>query len=699
MGEMQDRFRSLVAGTTTERARVRQFVAEKRPLDAEPDQERAADYVSRQIVLNLQGREAQVGPTNDLQAAWFLTSGAAARRAVGYLEVTYPTSIERGTGFLISPSLLMTNQHVIRDAAAARQTIVTFDNERDERNRPAQVTVFELDPDRCAVFSDERELDYAVIAIGARALGQGQIAEFGFCPISNRPDKHAIGMNVNIVQHPGGLPKMIALRNNILQYRTPRTLLYETDTDHGSSGAPVFNDAWEIVALHHYGEPFLERVDENGRPIPATINEGVRISTIYDDLAAKLPTLNAQAQALLREALSLADKAGPAMPDKKLSPPRPSGGLSESLPLRQEALMTTSDQEFRISVPLEITVRIGKAGSERSALAAGPVQAPTVEKTLARGAEGIRIDTDYASRKGYDSTFIPGVEIPLPAMSERLTRQIAPLRAGEPNAEKGVLKYEHFSVVLNKSKRIAIYSATNIDGRTYLSVNRDTGEVSNGAEGDRWFIDPRISETFYLKQDFYSAWSHYFDRGHLTRRTDPTWGTEEEAERANADTFHFTNCAPQHFRFNQTARFWQGAERYVLENGVLAADSGAHIVVFQGPIFNNQIDLWADEFQIPSSYFKIIVWKGRAGLKSVGLVVDQLPLMGEERRNLGQPRDLPAVNVAQWRVPIKSIESRTGLEFIGALRDADTIRDEEQPGVGEALIAVRSLDDLLPRQR
>ncbi|MGL1418995.1 DNA/RNA non-specific endonuclease, partial [Vibrio parahaemolyticus] len=87
------------------------------------------------------------------------------------------------------------------------------------------------------------------------------------------------------------------------------------------------------------------------------------------------------------------------------------------------------------------------------------------------------------------------------------------------------------------------------------------------------FRDPRVAAGSVLEQDFYSAWSTYFDRGHLTRRSDPSWGTPEEAERANADTFHFTNCSPQHFRFNQSATYWQGLERYVLENGVLAASS------------------------------------------------------------------------------------------------------------------------------
>jgi endonuclease G, mitochondrial len=44
----------------------------------------------------------------------------------------------------------------------------------------------------------------------------------------------------------------------------------------------------------------------------------------------------------------------------------------------------------------------------------------------------------------------------------------------------------------------------------------------SGAEGETWYKDPRISEAFFIDQTFYSGWSHYFDRGHLTRRTDPT---------------------------------------------------------------------------------------------------------------------------------------------------------------------------------
>jgi len=508
-------------------------------------------------------------------------------------------------------------------------------------------------------------------------------------------------MGVNIIQHPRGWPKMISVRNNILQYRTDRTLLYETDTEPGSSGSPVFNDTWELVALHHWGEPFLETKDENGNPIPTQINEGVRISAIYRDLEAKLETLPPEQRRLLEQVLAY-DRQIVSVPagGRQLSPPRPAPNPSESAIISPPgAIMTplSGAQELRVTVPVEITVRVG---TTPAAIPVGVqrIEPPPPAKVLTHAAEALQLDRDYSNRAGYDPRFILGLDLPLPQPNAALARQVAPLQQGEPNAARGELKYEHFSLKINKSKRIAVFTATNIDGATYLEVDRRTGQVSTGgSEGETWFKDPRISANFFLDQSFYSEWSDYFDRGHLTRRTDPTWGTSQQAERANADTFHFTNCSPQHFRFNQTTKYWQGAERYVLENGVLATDSPKRLCVFQGPVFDDRIDFWSGDVQIPSSFFKVIVWKSATGPKSVGLVVDQRSLLSETRRNLGQPQAVSAVDVSHWRLSITSIERRTGLDFGATVRDADTISHEGQPQVGEAQIMVKSFSDLLPR--
>jgi endonuclease G len=691
----KDQFVELVQETRDERDNVKKLVAEGRRQQAEPDSNRLRRFNERKVRKILPaGAESLQGPSIDLQGAIFLPEGAQIRRAVAYVEVNTPQTAEVGTGFMVSPQLFLTCQHVIRDVNAARGSQITFDREMDERGRPCATTTFLLDPDKFALFSDEHDLDYALVAVGSSNAGVGILGDFGCCALTDSPDKHVIGMNVNIIQHPRGWPKMISVRNNLLTARTGTTLLYETDTDEGSSGAPVLNDEWDLIALHHWGQPFLEKNDENGNPIPTTVNEGVRISAICRNLMSRLPSLPLPQQELLKEVFAKPAASGGGGPT--LSPPHPNPSDSEGKIVATKGKdmgRPSSNNEFTITLPLEITVRIGGPVSGGVEVASPALEAPA--KVLTRGAEALHIDANYQNRSGYVDDFIQNHVLPLPQPTGNLANQIAPLRPTEPNAAGGLLKYEHFSIKINKSKRMAMFTATNIDGETYLNVDRDTGLVS-GSEGETWYKDPRISESFCLNQPFFSAWSIYFDRGHLTRRTDPTWGTDELAERANADTYHFTNCSPQHFRFNQTTQYWQGAERYILENGLFAADSRKHLCVFQGPIFNSQVDRFADDIQIPSSFFKIVVWRGDNGLKAVGLIVDQLSLLDEKRVSLGPPHDVPFVDVSQWRVAIPQIETRTKLDFGEAVRNADTINAGDQPLVGgEAARPIRAFRDLL----
>jgi V8-like Glu-specific endopeptidase len=58
---------------------------------------------------------------------------------------------------------------------------------------------------------------------------------------------------VNIIQHPGGMPKQIALYHNMVVYSDGKRVQYLTDTMPGSSGSPVFDTNWRVVALHHSG--------------------------------------------------------------------------------------------------------------------------------------------------------------------------------------------------------------------------------------------------------------------------------------------------------------------------------------------------------------------------------------------------------------------------------------------------------------
>lgn len=69
-------------------------------------------------------------------------------------------------------------------------------------------------------------------------------------------------------------------------------------------------------------------------------------------------------------------------------------------------------------------------------------------------------------------------------------------------------------------------------------------------------------------------------QGHLVRRKDPMRGAE--FEKANRDTFHFTNCSPQHENFNQSSNLWLILENYILNH---ATNYQRKVAVFTGPIF------------------------------------------------------------------------------------------------------------------
>ena len=173
-------------------------------------------------------------------------------------------------------------------------TTVTFNRELDVASIPLEGTRFRLDPQRFFAASPEEMLDFAVIALGARIAGPATTESLGHCVLSPEPNKHVLGMNVNIIQHPRGNYKQVAIRNNLLTFRTDRALLYEADTEVGSSGAPVFSDLWGVVALHHFGKPSIAKLDAPGaRDVPVNANEGIRISAIHAALVAQpagLPT-------------------------------------------------------------------------------------------------------------------------------------------------------------------------------------------------------------------------------------------------------------------------------------------------------------------------------------------------------------------------------------------------------------------------
>ncbi|KMS76505.1 peptidase [Streptomyces viridochromogenes] len=255
--------------------------------------------------------ERILGVSKELQAWSFLPRGARAARTIARISVRENgRELPIGTGFLVSPRLLMTNHHVLTDADAARQCFVEFDAQVTVDNTPQPATRLELDPD--GFFVADARLDFALVLVAGGPDQRPPGETFGWNRLSAQLGKLVIGEPVNVIGHPMGRLKEIAVRDNMLQVRLDDFLHYKTDTEPGNSGSPVFNDQWEVVALHHSGVP---RTDGEGRvlrrdgqvwdpgdgddAIDWVSNEGVRISSILNHLSA-LP-LTPRQRALLAE--------------------------------------------------------------------------------------------------------------------------------------------------------------------------------------------------------------------------------------------------------------------------------------------------------------------------------------------------------------------------------------------------------------
>src|SRR5262249_4847912 len=138
------------------------------------------------------------------------------------------------------------------------------------------------------------ELDFALVAVA----GGDALTPFGYCPLIPREGKILIGDPINIIQHPMGEMKQIVVRANRLLDLPNKAALdlyahYEADTEPGSSGSPVFNDQWDVVALHHSGVPDTDKQGNlrgiDGKPWrngddPERLkwigNEGIRVSRL-----------------------------------------------------------------------------------------------------------------------------------------------------------------------------------------------------------------------------------------------------------------------------------------------------------------------------------------------------------------------------------------------------------------------------------
>ena len=535
---------------------------------------------------------------SDLLDVNYLDLGRLASQSVCRIQVrdSVGRNLGHGTGFMITPELLLTNNHVLDSVERSKRSLAEFNFEDDHNFMPKPVKIFPIDPLR--FFYTNVDLDFTLVYVQPKSTDGMSLSDFGHLRLVGDSGKALLGEHVSIIQHPNGRPKSITLRENKVIDVFEDYVHYQSDTQRGSSGSPVFNDQWLVVALHH--SSVLKR-DDSGNPLTVDnqlwtpemgderlgwiANEGIRISRILNDLKEKSDWTQQESQFVSKV---WHEPDSDLLYDDNVMYKNISFGSAPNL----------NDKELDLSA--------------------------------------------YANKSGYDPDFL-NETIPLPQLSETLLDDAVKL--GDDGEGGTELKYTHFSIIMSKSRRLAYFTAVNIDGN-------DTRSIIRG--NDYWYMDPRIPKKFQSGKDLYV--NNSLDKGHLVKRLEPVWG--EMAEDANEDTFHYTNSAPQHKNLNR--KIWKDLENYILSN---TDKHDLKVSVFTGPIFRADDMLYRGEFQVPAEYWKIAVMvKDNDKLSATGYLQTQ--------KNLIEDLEFAFGEYKTYQVPVTKIESLTKIDF-GKLRVYD----------------------------
>ena len=638
-------------------------------------------------------RERILG-NSDLMGIEFLERGIAVGRFVGRVNIRNNSGVTvgYGTGFMVSPRLMLTNNHVLESFQEAKSSLIEFDFQLDRRGVQLPIVPFRLQPEN--FFLTNQPLDYTLVEVSEKSLDDAPIAHYGWNRLIEDEGKILISQPVNIIQHPKGEYKQLVLRENKLIDLLPQFAHYTSDTEPGSSGSPVFSDLWEVVALHHSGVP---RTDAAGnlmskdgtiwtsgmdpKKLDWVANEGIRTSSLVKDVKAKLASLSNNARQLAEEML---DKEAPNPLEVKEEAEKYKQKIV-SYPSSRQSVSNNSNPLMNLqnngeatwTIPLQIKIGFGTpqlqiaVSDERPtpALATSSALPTSIPATVTDVEEAISIDPNYQNRPGYQVNFLGNgnKRVELPQLSEAIQTQAARNQMAEGSNNPFELKYHHYSIVMSKVRRLAFFTAVNIDGSKSKSPRR---------ENDKWFYDPRLKKEEQCGNELYQ--SNPLDRGHLVRRLDPAWGDDDQMVKvANDDTFHWTNCSPQHQDYNQSQTLWAGLEDYILKN---ADNKDLKVSVFSGPVFADS-DREYRGVKIPKQFWKVVAMvKQNNRLSATAYIVSQEELID----NL--EAEFVFGKYKTFQVSIEAIEQLTGLNF-GNLKSV-------QPPNLESLSLNESLENL-----
>jgi S1-C subfamily serine protease len=210
---------------------------------------------------------------------WYL-KGVDRCRAIARIGLDSARGL--GTGFAMKGSdlhpqlgeqpVILTNAHVVSPeptvdgALRPEDAVVIF-----EATGPQEFRVQEL-----IWTSPPHELDATLLR-----LEPAVSAPPSYPVAKNLPLKDG-QQRVYVIGHPGGGTLSLSLQDNVLLDYDQRLLHYRAPTEGGSSGSPVFNGQWELIALHHAGGMNVAKL--HGQPGTYPANEGVWIQPIIQAL-------------------------------------------------------------------------------------------------------------------------------------------------------------------------------------------------------------------------------------------------------------------------------------------------------------------------------------------------------------------------------------------------------------------------------
>ncbi|MFO0553699.1 MAG: serine protease [Polyangiaceae bacterium] len=149
-----------------------------------------------------------------------------------------------GTGFLVGEDVLLTADHVVdrEELLAAR-----FDCKRTPRGSTGPTVDYAFHNDW--QLARDRILDYAFVRLSRQPVHEEPREAFVLNPAAYRvvPEEPIL-----IVGHPQGGPMQLsyAAPSGARLTADMTRVRYQTNTESGSSGSPVFNREWRIIALH-----------------------------------------------------------------------------------------------------------------------------------------------------------------------------------------------------------------------------------------------------------------------------------------------------------------------------------------------------------------------------------------------------------------------------------------------------------------